>query len=75
MVFFALMFIGGSAGSTAGGIKVVRHIILFKNSFLEMKRQLHPSAVVPVRLNHKAIHQEITFNVLAFIIIYRYWIP
>ena len=70
MVFFALMFIGGSAGSTAGGIKVVRHIILFKNSFLEMKRQLHPSAVVPVRLNHKAIHQEITLNVLAFIIIY-----
>jgi trk/ktr system potassium uptake protein len=70
MVFFALMFIGGSAGSTAGGIKIVRHIILFKNSFLEMKRQLHPSAVLPVRLNHKAINQEITFNVLAFIIIY-----
>ena len=70
MVCFALLFIGGSAGSTAGGIKVVRHIILFKNSFLEMKRQLHPSAVVPVRLNHTAINQEITFNVLAFIIIY-----
>ena len=70
MVFFALMFIGGSAGSTAGGIKVVRHIILFKNSFLEMKRQLHPSAVIPVRLNRKAVNQEITFNVLAFIIIY-----
>lgn len=70
MVFFALLFIGGSAGSTAGGIKIVRHIILFKNSFLEMKRQLHPSAVVPVRLNSTAINQEITFNVLAFIIIY-----
>jgi trk system potassium uptake protein TrkH len=70
MVFFALLFIGGSAGSTAGGIKVVRHIILFKNSFLEMKRQLHPSAVVPVRLNSTAINQDITFNVLAFIIIY-----
>lgn len=70
MVFFALMFIGGSAGSTAGGIKIVRHIILFKNSFLEMKRQLHPSAIIPVRLNGKAINQEITFNVLAFIIIY-----
>jgi len=70
MAFFALMFIGGSAGSTAGGIKVVRHIILFKNSFLEMKRQLHPSAVIPVRLNSKAINQDVTFNVLAFIIIY-----
>ncbi len=70
MVFFALLFIGGSAGSTAGGIKIVRHTILFKNSFLEMKRQLHPSAVVPVRLNRHAISQDITFNVLAFIIIY-----
>jgi trk system potassium uptake protein TrkH len=70
MAFFALMFIGGSAGSTAGGIKVVRHIILFKNSFLEMKRQLHPAAVIPVRLNRKAINQDVTFNVLAFIIIY-----
>ena len=70
MAFFALMFVGGSAGSTAGGIKVVRHIILFKNSFLEMKRQLHPSAVIPVRLNRKAINQDITFNVLAFIMIY-----
>jgi len=70
IIFFALMFIGGSAGSTAGGIKIVRHIILFKNSFLEMNRQLHPAAVMPVRLNKKAINQNITFNVLAFIIIY-----
>ncbi len=70
MVFFTLMFIGGSSGSTAGGVKIVRHIILFKNSFLEMKRQLHPSAVIPVRLNHKAINRDITFHVLAFMMIY-----
>ena len=70
MVFFALMFIGGSAGSTAGGIKIVRHIILFKNSFLEMKRQLHPSAVLPVRYNRKAVNRDVTFHVLAFMMIY-----
>ncbi|MEN8250330.1 MAG: TrkH family potassium uptake protein [Bacteroidota bacterium] len=70
MAFFALMFIGGSAGSTAGGIKIVRHIILFKNSFLEMKRQLHPSAIIPVRFNQTAVDRSITYNVLAFIIIY-----
>lgn len=70
MAFFALMFIGGSAGSTAGGIKIVRHIILFKNSFLEMKRQLHPSAIIPVRFNKVAVERSITYNVLAFIIIY-----
>lgn len=67
---FMLLFIGGSAGSTAGGVKVVRHIILFKNSFLELKRQLHPSAIIPVRLNGRAIDQSISYNVVAFIMMY-----
>ena len=70
LVFLLLMFYGGSAGSTAGGVKLVRHLILLKNSFLELKRQLHPSAVLPVRYNGKAVSQDITFNVLAFIFIY-----
>lgn len=70
IVFFMLLFIGGSAGSTAGGVKVVRHIILFKNSFLELKRQLHPSAIIPVRLNKRAVDQSITYNVVAFIMMY-----
>lgn len=70
IIFFIFMFIGGSAGSTAGGIKVVRHTLLFKNSFLEMRRQLHPSAVIPVRLNNAAVSREITYNVLAFIMMY-----
>ncbi|MEN7551382.1 TrkH family potassium uptake protein [Rapidithrix thailandica] len=70
ILFFIFMFMGASAGSTAGGVKIVRHVILMKNSFLELKRQLHPSAVIPVRLNNKAVSQDITFNVLAFIFIY-----
>jgi trk system potassium uptake protein TrkH len=70
VVFFLLMFIGGSAGSTAGGVKIVRHVVLLKNSILEMKRQVHPSAIIPVRMNGKAVTQDITFNVLAFFIIY-----
>lgn len=68
--FFILMFFGASAGSTAGGVKIVRHIILLKNSFLELKRQLHPSAVIPVRLNKRAVTKDVTFNILAFIMIY-----
>ena len=70
LIFFFLMFLGGSAGSTAGGVKISRHLVLIKNSFLELKRQLHPTAIIPVRLNRKAIKQDITFMILAFIIIY-----
>jgi trk system potassium uptake protein TrkH len=70
MFFFMLMFIGASAGSTAGGVKIVRHVILVKNSILELKRLIHPNAVIPLRLNHKAVTKDITFNVLAFMIIY-----
>lgn len=70
VVFFILMFVGASSGSTAGGVKVVRHVMLIKNSFLELKRQIHPSAILPVRLNDKAVSQSITFNILAFMMIY-----
>ena len=70
VIFFLLMFTGGSAGSTSGGVKIVRHTILLKNSLLEMKRQIHPSAVIPVRYNGNAVTQDIAFNVLAFFIIY-----
>ncbi len=70
IIIFTLMFIGGSAGSTAGGIKIVRHLIIAKNSVLEFKRQLHLSAIIPVRFNGKAIPHEVTRNILAFVIIY-----
>lgn len=68
--FFGLMFLGGSAGSTSGGVKVVRHLILIKNGFLEFKRTLHPNAVLPVRYNKKSISGNIVFNILAFFILY-----
>jgi len=69
-IIFLLMFVGGSAGSTGGGIKVVRQLLLFKNSLLELKRLMHPHAVLPVRLNRKPVSQDIIFNVLAFFLIY-----
>ena len=70
VLFFMLMFIGASAGSTAGGVKIIRHVLLIKNSLLELKRQLHPSGVIPVRINARAVPRDITFHVLAFIMIY-----
>ncbi|MEP2936861.1 MAG: potassium transporter TrkG [Gilvibacter sp.] len=68
--FFGLMFLGGSAGSTSGGIKIVRHLIMIKNGLIEFKRTLHPNAILPVRYNKKAVQQPIVFNVLAFFILY-----
>jgi trk system potassium uptake protein TrkH len=68
--FFGLMFLGGSAGSTAGGIKIMRHLIMIKNGILEFRRTLHPHAVLPVRYNKKAVPQTIVFNVLGFFILY-----
>lgn len=68
--FFGLMFLGGSAGSTAGGVKVVRHFLMIKNGLLEFKRALHPNAIIPVRYNNKSVSQEIVYNILGFFILY-----
>ncbi len=68
--FFGLMFLGGSSGSTAGGVKVVRHLITIRNGFLEFKRALHINAILPVRYNKRAISGDIVFNILGFFILY-----
>ncbi|MDB9712712.1 TrkH family potassium uptake protein [Flavobacteriaceae bacterium] len=70
LIFFGLMFIGGSAGSTSGGFKIVRHLLLIKNGFLEFKRILHPNAIIPVRYNNKSVPSGIVYNILGFFIIY-----
>lgn len=68
--FFGIMFLGGSAGSTSGGVKVMRHLILIRNGMVEFKRSLHPNAILPVRYNGKAINKDIVFNILGFFILY-----
>ena len=69
-VLFLLFFSGGMAGSTGGGIKVVRHILLFKNVNTEIKKLVHPNAVIPVRLNRQSVSQDIIRNVLSFFFVY-----
>ena len=70
MFFFILLFIGACAGSTGGGIKFARHYLLIKNSSLELKRLIHPRAIIPVRFNGKAVGADIILNVQAFFIFY-----
>jgi len=67
---FLLMFVGGCAGSTGGGIKVARQLLLIKNGFLELKRLIHPQAIIPVRFNKKPVTQSIIFKVMAFLLFY-----
>lgn len=69
-LMFSLFFIGGSAGSTSGGVKVVRHVIMIKNSLLELKKQLHPKAIISVRYNGNRVSRGIIFNILSFFVIY-----
>ena len=70
ILIFALFFFGGSAGSTGGGIKIMRIVVLMKNSYYELKRMVHPNAVIPVRFNGHTVEQKIVNNVLAFFIMY-----
>lgn len=70
LIFFGLMFVGGSAGSTAGGFKVMRHLLIIKNGLLQFKRILHPNAILPIRYNKKSVSSEIMYNILGFFIVY-----
>ena len=68
--FLFLLLFGACAGSTSGGVKMVRYQLLLKNSLLELKRLIHPSAVLPVRQNGRTISPDIITKVAAFVLMY-----
>ena len=70
VVIFFLMLTGACAGSTAGGIKWVRLAIIMKNGIAEFQRRIHPNAIIPVKLNEKAVPQQTINNIMAFLIFY-----
>lgn len=70
LIIFILMFTGGMAGSASGGIKIIRLMIIGKNSRNESKRLIHPYAYLPVRIEQKTVAQNIVYNLLIFIILY-----
>lgn len=69
-ICFMLLFLGGCAGSTAGGIKFVRHLTFFKNSWLEFKRLVHPRAIVPLMINGDRVTGRIITHIMNFLLIY-----
>ncbi|MDH3214659.1 MAG: TrkH family potassium uptake protein [Candidatus Krumholzibacteria bacterium] len=69
-VLFMLMFFGGCAGSTGGGMKIIRIFLLVKFVFSEITRLLHPHAVIPVRIGNSVIPRDVLTNVLGFFILF-----
>ena len=70
MFFFILLFCGACAGSTSGGIKLVRHIVFVKNSILEFKRILHPKAIIRIKINQEVVAPRILTHILVFLLVY-----
>jgi trk system potassium uptake protein TrkH len=60
-----LMFVGGCAGSTAGGIKVIRVMIVFRTHFQEVFRMIHPRAVTPLKIGDQIVPEEVRVAVLS----------
>ena len=69
-VLLLLFFTGGSAGSTGGGIKMIRWMILIRNLGREIKQIIHPKAILPVRIGDQVIDPYIQRTVLSFFILY-----
>ena len=70
MTLVALMFAGGSAGSTAGSIKVARHLLIGRVLRRELDQTVHPEAVAPIRLNGLAVDERTIRAVIAFVLLY-----
>jgi trk system potassium uptake protein TrkH len=69
-VLFCLMFIGGCSGSTAGGIKVIRHTVLCKQMINELRRLLYPQGVFSIQLNRKQGRKDVVYGIAGFVFLY-----
>ncbi len=69
-LLFVLFFTGGCAGSTGGGIKMIRLMIIAKNVAREFKQILHPQAIIPVRIGDRVIEARILKTILSFFVVY-----
>lgn len=74
VICFVMLFIGASAGSTSGGIKIIRHLVFLKNSLLEFKRILHPRAMIRIKINKELVAPRILTHILVFLLVYLFCI-
>ncbi|MEY3090668.1 MAG: hypothetical protein RL113_984 [Pseudomonadota bacterium] len=64
------MFLGGNAGSTAGGVKIIRYVIIFKTLFAELKRVTHPNALISVFVDNKKLPERILSSTFGFFFLF-----
>lgn len=69
LIFFS-MFLGGSTGSTAGGIKIVRHVVLLKNIFRTFRQLVSPNAILPLKINGNHISDDNNNSIVTYILVY-----
>ena len=69
-LIFLAMLVGGNAGSTAGGVKVIRYVVIIKTLFAEMKRTLHPRALIAVYVDGRKLKDSILASTFGFFILY-----
>ncbi|MFH1060892.1 MAG: TrkH family potassium uptake protein [Pseudomonadota bacterium] len=69
-LLIVLMFVGGSAGSTGGGPKIMRVMVVLKQSYYEFLRLVHPRMVTPLRLNGRAVDRQVVASIWSFMGLY-----
>jgi trk system potassium uptake protein TrkH len=69
-LLFFLAFMGGCAGSTGGGLKVIRVLLIFKQGGREMKRLIHPNAIIPIRIGGRPVDDRVVEAVWGFFSVY-----
>lgn len=69
-ILLILMFIGSCAGSTAGGMKVIRIVVVFKMIKREIEKVIHPKAVVPIKINNKIVNEEVVLGISSYLSVY-----
>lgn len=70
LLLVTLMFVGGSAGSAAGGIRIMRWLIMLQSAGKEVQRLLHPRAALPLRIGHRLITGDVLRSTTTFFVLY-----
>jgi len=70
VLLFMMAFIGGCAGSTGGGMKVIRILLIYKQGLREIQRLIHPNAIIPVKINKRPVNDRVLESVWGFFSVY-----